>query len=167
LHREAALGDERECVLERKRTRERQAAKLCEGVTRGHDRFQPLGGRCREGIIHDVDCGLAELRFPQPFLRAVTNQRQQIVAENAFRPREEIRRNRNALGERHAHADGLRALPGKNDADAHQALHRQAIEPHERPPPKPVKRTRSPALSEPRSIVSESAIGIEADDVLP
>ena len=76
LHREPTLGHERERVLERKRPGERQATEFGEGVARGHDHFEPLRRRRGERVVHDVDRGLAELRFPQPFVGAVTNERE-------------------------------------------------------------------------------------------
>ena len=79
-----------------------------------------------------------------------------------------------------AHADDLRALPGKDDPDAHaqpptfpfldaftSPLQRHATAPQLSPPPKPTNRMTSPSFSLPASTVSESAIGIEAALVLP
>src|SRR5580692_2072623 len=57
--------------------------------------------------------------------------------------------------------------PGKTAANRIYPVHRHATAPHERPPPKATNTIRSPGLTRPARTVSESAIGIEAADVLP
>ncbi len=80
------------------------------------------------------------------------------------------RASRVGLVERAPHADLLRALAGEEKRGGRRrrhAHHLTAAEAQASPPPSAEKSRRSPALSFPCSIASSSAVGTDADEVLP
>ena len=117
--------------------------------------------------IRREDRGLAVFRFAQLLFRAVGLEREQIVTEHLGRALERGARLRRMRRDVASHADALRPLPRKTDADAHlsgppprnRAPREAAAERHED--------DHVAVVTMPARTVSESAIGIEAADVLP
>ncbi len=131
------------------------------------DRLQRIADGVVKRKICREDCRLTKLRLAQLLFRALLHERRQIVTENRARPFKEIPGLWGVAGKVGAHADDLRALSGEDGADRHYTAHRQVTAPHERPPPKPTNTMTSPSLILPDSTASESAIGMDAADVLP
>src|SRR5262249_21397577 len=119
--------------------------------------------------------------------RTVPAQRGEPEAEHAVRGRERLARLGERVRQRLAHADGLRALAGKQERELHDTVSRElswrraplfagacaasvhvlAVAPHVAPPPNAAIASLSPGLSRPARTHSSSPIGMLADDVLP
>ncbi len=136
-------------------------------MARGDDGRETIADGSIKGEIRREDCRLAELRLTQLLFGADALQAKEVVTENRRRSLEDFASGGSVCRNVGSHTDALRTLPGKDCGNAHYATHRHATAPHDRPPPNATKTIRSPGLIRPARTVSESAIGIDAAEVLP
>src|ERR1700723_2520360 len=132
-----------------------------------HDWLRLASGGFVERNVGGEDWRLTILGFAQLLFRALALQFQQVVAEHRCATFEDATRRPGVRRNVASHCDALRPLAGEHCAKPHYAAHLQATAPHERPPPKATNTIRSPGLTRPVRTVSESAIGMDAADVLP
>ena len=125
--------------------------------------------RRQDGEARRHESRLLHLRLDDLVLRRLETEVAQVEARRIAAALEHIHR----LGHRHrdlaAHPGVERALAREAEGDqaALHSVHSIKPDPHVRPAPMPVIRTRSPFFSRPSRWASASASGIEPDDVLP
>src|SRR5579872_2561450 len=141
-------------------------------MARAHNRLEHIANRVIQREVCDEDRGLAVFRFAQLLFRTAALEFENVVPQDRVRAFEQFARLPRVRRNVDAHADDLRALTRKDCRDAFhltlvQTAHLHVTAPHERPPPKPTNTMTSPLLIFPVPTASESAIGIDAADVLP
>ena len=107
-------------------------------------------------------------------LRAFADQARRCPRRARRRPRRSVCAHGRVVAPGVEHADGLRALAGKDECERHasrsmpcRAQKSSSTAPQVKPPPTPSSITVSPRLIVPSRTASSSASGIDAADVLP
>ncbi len=168
LHRLSALADDAQRVVERKRPGDNEAAEFGERVACGYDRCEGIADRGVEREIRREDRRLAELRFTQLLFGTLALQCEQIVTEQCGGPLEERSGGRRSLRRRRTPCRRT-ASPDQGKTTAMRIMPPSAMRPRPTRGRRRMRRRRADlaGFTRPARTVSESAIGIDAADVLP